>query len=219
MVTQYLGLLDRRYGEGLEGKAREYIAYATDGATRMQVMIRDLLAYSRAGRGEPSRDRIDCRALLVEVLHDLGPQIEEVGATVDVGDLPVITGDRTRLARVFQNLIANALKFRGEASPVISVIAECSGGDWRFTVRDNGIGIDPANHQRIFEIFQRLHLRRDYPGTGMGLAICRKLVEQVGGRIWVESNPGHGAAFHFTVPIVTSATRSSRGTKVLPDVS
>ena len=200
MVTQYLGLLDRRYGDRLEAKAREYITHANDGAARMQVMILDLLAYSRAGRGDPARERVDCAALLGDVLRDLAVQIEDTGATVEAGPLPFITGDRTRLARVFQNLITNALKFRGSARPVISVEAEMGDGEWRFTVRDNGIGIDPVHHQRIFEIFQRLHGRGEYPGTGIGLAICRKLVEQAHGRIWVESLPGAGSTFRFSLP-------------------
>ena len=186
----------------------------------MQVMILDLLAYSRAGRGDPSRERVDCAALLGDVLRDLAVQIEDTGATVEAGPLPFITGDRTRLARVFQNLITNAMKFRGSARPVISVEAEMGDGEWRFTVRDNGIGIDHVHHQRIFEIFQRLHVRGEYPGTGIGLAICRKLVEQVGGRIRVESQPGFGATFIFTLPIVAQTECSStRGTKVLPDMS
>lgn len=220
MVTQYLGLLERRYGDDLEAKAREYIANASDGAARMQVMIRDLLAYSRAGHGEPTCERFECAALLAEVVHDLGAPIAEANATINLGELPDIVGDRARLARILQNLLANALKFRGADAPVITVTAAVGDGVWRFTIHDNGIGIDPAHHQRIFEIFQRLHLRDEYPGTGIGLAICRKLVEQIGGRIWVESQPSAGAAFNFTLPIIGDPAHSStRGMKVLPDVS
>ena len=220
MVTQYLGLLERRYGDGLEAKAREYLANASDGAARMQVMIGDLLAYSRAGRGEPACERVECAAVLAEVLRDLDAPIAEANATIISGGLPDITGDRTRLARVLHNLIANALKFRRADTPVITVTAAKGECEWRFAVHDNGIGIDPAHHQRIFDLFQRLHLRDEYPGTGIGLAICRKLVEQVGGRIWVESQPGSGATFIFTLPIIAPAAFSStREMKVLPDVS
>lgn len=199
MVTQFLGLLERRYAGALEPKAREYIASASDGALRMQVMIRDLLTYSRTGRGDPMVDEVDTAALLRDVLRNLGPQLEESHGEVVCEPMPIVVGDRTRLACIFQNLIGNALKFRGSHAPLVRVSCRESSDGWEFSVADNGIGIDQAHQHRLFGLFQRLHLRDEYPGTGLGLAICRKLVEQAGGRIWFESTPGAGATFSFTL--------------------
>ena len=189
---------DRCQGK-LDAKADEYIAFASDAASRMQGLIDDLLAYSRAGRGEMT-ERTDVGAVLDRVLKTLTVSIQESGAVITHDPLPTITSNPVELTQVFQNLIGNALKFKGERKPEIHVGAQRQADGWLFTVRDNGIGIDPQFAERIFMIFQRLHTREQYPGTGIGLAICKKVVERHGGRIWVESQPGKGSTFCFTIP-------------------
>ncbi|MBI3329283.1 MAG: hypothetical protein HYZ81_21595 [Nitrospinae bacterium] len=193
-------LLQRRYQGQLDARADELIQHAVEGPRRMQALIDDLLAYSRVGtRGKPF-EPTDCRALVQGVLGDLEVAIRESGAVVTVGSLPTVMADPTQLAQVFQNLLSNALKFRGEQPSVIQISAERTPGTGVFSVRDNGIGIAPEYQERIFGIFQRLHTRREYPGTGIGLAICQKIVERHGGRIWVESAVGQGSIFYFTIP-------------------
>ena len=201
MVSSYLDLLVRRASDRLDERARGYVDFATDGARRMQELIKDLLAYSRAGRVERADlVRIPASRALAEALENLRSRSTEVGATITAGDLPAVVFDKIQLVQVFQNLIGNALKFRGEKAPVVEVTAERLDGAWVFAVQDNGIGIDPNYHARIFDIFQRLHSRAEYPGTGIGLAICKRIIERHGGRIWVESAPGQGAVFKWTVP-------------------
>ncbi len=203
MVASYCQLLERRYAEIVDEEGREFISYAVDGATRMQSLINDLLTYSRVGRQEQQLEPLSCAETLELVRSNLTTAIEESGATVAVGELPTVMGDASQLMRLFQNLIANAIKFRGERTPEIHVDAERHGdgdGEWLFAVRDNGIGIDPRHADRVFAIFQRLHSRQEYPGTGIGLAVCRKIVERHGGRIWLESEPGRGTTFLFTLP-------------------
>jgi PAS domain S-box-containing protein len=202
MVTSYLQLLERRYKGRLEKDADEFIAFAVDGATRMQTLINDLLAYSRVStHGKPFQPT-DCAATLNYALSNLEIAIEESGAVVTNDPLPTVMADETQLMRVFQNLIGNGIKFRTDLSPEIHVGVERNDndGEWLFSVQDNGIGIDPQYFERIFAIFQRLHSREEYPGTGIGLAICKKIVERHGGRIWVESEVGKGATFYFTIP-------------------
>jgi PAS domain S-box-containing protein len=201
MVASYTQLLAKRYRGKLDSNADEFIAYAVDGATRMQGLINDLLAYSRIGRSGSPLGPTDCSGVLGRVLTDLEMTIEERGAVVTHGTLPEVMGDATQLQQVFQNLISNAIKFRGQEPPRIHVSCERSGDDWLFSVRDNGIGIDPQYSDRIFVIFRRLHTKAEYPGTGIGLAICRRVVERHGGRIWVESEPGKGSTFFFTLPV------------------
>ncbi len=193
-----LQLLQKRYAGKLDGTADTFIDHAVTGATRMQQLIDDLLTYSRAGRSEKPFAPVDCNDLLVQVTRALSAAIGESGARVSWEKLPVIKGDRTQLYQLFQNLIGNAIKFRGERVPEIRIaaVAENAGG-WRFTVEDNGIGIPSQHLERIFRIFQRLHTRREYPGTGIGLALCKRIVERHGGRIWVESEPGRGSRFIF----------------------
>jgi PAS domain S-box-containing protein len=199
MVASYTQLLARRYRSKLDADADEFIAFAVDGANRMQALIQDLLSYSRVGtRGKPFRP-VNCAAVVDRVLNDLKPMIVEAGATVTRGDLPAVSGDDVQLGALFQNLIANAIKFRGDRAPVVQVSAEREGEHWRFAVQDNGIGIESEYRERIFVIFQRLHGHGTYPGTGIGLAICKRIVERHGGRIWVESTPGAGATFWFTL--------------------
>ncbi|MGD0268676.1 MAG: ATP-binding protein [Candidatus Sulfotelmatobacter sp.] len=200
MVTAYTQLLGERYRGKLDENADKFIGYATEGAQRMQVLIQDLLAFSRVGRNEPSSKTVDCNAVLQEVVQTLATTIQESGATVSYAELPAVWADRTQVAQLFQNLIGNAIKFRGEKPPVVAVQAEPAGERWQFSVSDNGIGIASEHAENIFVVFQRLHARTEYPGNGIGLAICKKIVERYGGKIWMESQPGQGATFKFTLP-------------------
>ncbi len=202
MVTSYAQLLKRRYQGKLDTDAEEIIAYAVDGATRMQRLINDLLAYSRVGTQGKALEPIDCEAVFGRALANLRMAVEESGATVTHDPLPRVLGDASQLGQLLQNLIGNALKYRGEKPPQVHVGVARQDGAWLFSVTDNGIGIDPKYHDRIFLIFQRLHTREEYPGTGIGLALCKRIVERHGGRIWVESRPGGGATFSFTIPTV-----------------
>ncbi|MDY6875837.1 MAG: ATP-binding protein [Chloroflexota bacterium] len=200
MVTSYLQLIERRYKGSLDSDADEFIAFAVDGAARMQGLINDLLIYSRVGtRGKPF-ELTDCSAVLNRALANLQVAIEENGAVVTHGTLPTVMADETQLVRVFQNLIGNAIKFRSDLAPEIHVEIERNDGEWLFSVRDNGIGMAPQYFERIFVIFQRLHNRSEYSGTGIGLAVCKKIVERHGGRIWVTSEPEKGSTFYFTIP-------------------
>ena len=201
MVSSYTQLLARRYQGQLDADADEFIAYAVDGANRMQRLINDLLAYSRVGTRAKGFEPTDCTAVLDQALANLKAAIEKSGAVVTHDPLPTVMADKLQLVQLFQNLIGNAIKFHVEKPPRIHVSAEQKGNEWVFSVRDNGIGIDPQYAERIFVIFQRLHTREEYPGTGIGLAICKKIVERRGGRIWVESQPGTGSTFYFTIPI------------------
>jgi PAS domain S-box-containing protein len=201
MVASYTQLLARRYRGKLDEDADEFIGYAVNGANRMQQLIRDLLEYSRVGTRGGIFAAVDCGELVTQVLGDLATAIGEAGAAVVAGPLPTVSGDRSQLRQLFQNLVENALKYRSDAPPVARIDATGEGDMWHFTVRDNGIGIAPEYADRIFVIFQRLHTQAEYPGTGIGLAVCKRIVERHGGRIWVESQPGEGATFHFTLPI------------------
>ncbi len=200
MVASYTQLLARRYRGKLDADADEFIAFAVDGATRMQRLIEDLLAYSRVGtKGREFRDTA-CDAVLDRALLNLRALIEESGARVSRRNLPVLPADEPQLVQLLQNLIANAIKFRGARAPEVAVSAErCNDGEWTFAVEDNGIGIEAQYFDRIFTMFQRLHGRDEYPGSGMGLAICKKIVQRHGGRIWLRSTPGEGTTFFFTL--------------------
>jgi light-regulated signal transduction histidine kinase (bacteriophytochrome) len=200
MVVSYLELLSSRAEGKLGEEEREFIGYASDGAQRMQHLIQDLLAYARVDtRGRPL-EATDCERVLASVLANLKVAIAESQTVVEHEPLPTVQGDVMQLTQVFQNLIGNAIKFHGPQAPKIHVGARRQDGEWIFHVKDNGIGIDPKNFERIFVLFQRLHTRQEYPGTGMGLAICKKIIERHGGRIWVESKPGEGTTFFFTIP-------------------
>jgi light-regulated signal transduction histidine kinase (bacteriophytochrome) len=199
MVASYTQLLAKRYRGKLGADADDFIGYAVDGARRMQTLINDLLAYSRVGTRGKELASTDCEGVLEEVLVNLQTAMEETSAAVTHDPLPMVWADASQLAQVFQNLIGNALKFHGPAPPQIHISAQSNDGDWRFAVWDNGIGIDPQYADRIFVIFQRLHAHAEYPGAGMGLAITKKIVERHGGRIWVESEPGKGSTFYFTI--------------------
>ncbi|MDG6256398.1 MAG: PAS domain S-box protein [Methanomicrobiaceae archaeon] len=201
MVASYVQLLKRRYEGRLDEDADEFIHYAVDGASRMQLLINDLLAFSRVStRGKPFEET-DTETLLGQTLRNLKIQIEESDALVTHDPLPVVMADTSQLSQVFQNLISNAIKFHGSDAPRVHVSAQQSGDEWVFSVKDNGIGIEQQYFDRIFVIFQRLHSKAEYAGTGIGLAICKRIIERHGGRIWVASEPGEGSTFFFTIPI------------------
>jgi PAS domain S-box-containing protein len=200
MVASYTQLLAKRYKGKLDADADDFIGFAVEGANRMQRLIQDLLAYSRVTTQGHGFEQVDCHALLEEVLDNLRLAIEESRVVVTSNTLPTVIADGAQLGQLFQNLIGNAIKFRSEEPPRVSVSAEHRTNEWLFSVRDNGIGIDPQYAGRIFVVFQRLHDREEYPGTGIGLAICKRIVERHGGRIWVESKLGEGATFYFTLP-------------------
>jgi light-regulated signal transduction histidine kinase (bacteriophytochrome) len=201
MVASFTQLLAKRYRTKLDADADEFIGFAVDGARRMQLLLNDLLAYSRVGTRGKLFEPTDCNEVLQEALANLTTAIEESDAAVNAGPLPKVAGDEVQLLQLFQNLISNALKFHNPGQPPqIRISAQREGSNWVFTVRDNGIGIAPEHQDRIFLIFQRLHQRHEYPGTGIGLALCKKIIERHGGRLWVESAPGQGATFYFTIP-------------------
>lgn len=206
MISSFTGLLAERYRGKLGAEADEFIHFVTDGARRMQRMIQDLLEYSRVGRKEIVFESVDTEALLQQVLQNLKIAMEEGGACVTHDPLPPVKGDALQLMGLFQNLIGNAIKFCGKEKPVIHVSAAAGEREATFSVRDNGIGIDPQFYDRIFVLFQRLHGRGEYGGTGIGLAICKKIVERHGGKIWVESAPGKGSTFYLTLPVIPPAS-------------
>jgi len=199
MVASYTQLLARRYQGKLGQDADEFIAFAVDGAKRMQNLINDLLAYSRVGKRGSELRLTDAEVALLSALANVRAAIEDSGAVIRHSPLPTVYADPAQLAQVFQNLLGNAIKFRNRKTPEIGVACEETPDEWCFSICDNGIGIDPKHADRIFQVFQRLHSRKDYPGTGIGLAICKKIAERHGGRIWVASQPGQGATFHFTI--------------------
>ena len=200
MVGSFVQLLERRYKDVLDAKGREHISYAVDGARRMQMLIQDLLAFSRVGTQGKEFAPTNFNSVVRSVLNNLREAIGESGAKVNCAPLPTLPADDSQMGQLFQNLISNAVKFRGEQGPSIQITAEPSDAHWKFAVKDNGIGIDQRHSDRIFLIFQRLHNRREYAGTGIGLAICKKIVDRHGGKIWVESEPGKGSTFLFTLP-------------------
>lgn len=200
-VASCVQLLAKRYQGQLDARADEYIFHAVDGAKRMQQLIDDLLSYSRIGAWTGGADAVDSSAVLADVTARLAASIRESRAVVTSGSLPTVCADRVQLGQLFQNLLTNAIKFRSDAPPVIHVEATAEDGGWRFSVRDNGIGLAREDQDRAFQLFWRRHARTRYPGTGMGLAMCRKIVEGHGGRMWVESAPGEGATFYFSLPV------------------
>ncbi|MGD1086512.1 MAG: PAS domain S-box protein, partial [Verrucomicrobiota bacterium] len=203
-VGGYVKLLERRFPQNMDPKALEYIHGAADGAERMERLISDLLAYSRVGTRGEIFSPADLDAILNEAMRNLQNSIGSTGAKITRGAMPALAVDATQMMQVFQNLIGNAIKFRGERPPEIHVGAEKQPGRWVFSVRDNGIGIEPQYFERIFQIFQRLHTRRHYSGTGIGLAICKRIVERHDGAIWVESEPGQGSTFFFSLPDISA---------------
>jgi PAS domain S-box-containing protein len=212
MITSYVQLLERRLGPVLDDDTRKMMHFVTDGAQRMDQMLVSLLEYSRVGRkGEPMA-ALDTRSALDEALRFLSPSVRESGAAIRIaGQWPTLLASRDEFTRLLQNLIGNAIKYRSHEHPVeLTIAAEHKDEQWEFCVADNGIGIDPAQFDRLFRVFQRLHARDEYEGCGIGLAVCRKIVERHGGRIWVESaGPGQGTTFRFTLPDQPSTGHSA----------
>jgi PAS domain S-box-containing protein len=200
-VSGMVQLLRQRYAGQLDARADEYIQHAVDGATRMQTLINDLLAYARIGtRGQPL-SVVDSASVVADTLRNLAVAIQDSAAVITVDDLPTVLADRSQLTQLFQNLIGNALKYRGDEPPTVEITAERLSHAWCFSVVDNGIGIEPAYGDRIFNMFQRLHGRDEYSGTGIGLAICKRVVDLHGGNIWVEPATDGGSTFRFTLPL------------------
>jgi len=200
MIASFAQLLAKRYEGRLDADADEFIGYITDGAGRMQRLISDLLSYSRIGRTGKQLAPTDCAKVMDVVRSNLRAAIREAQAEITTDPLPMLLGNETQLVQLFQNLIGNAIKFRADRPVTVHLGATRQGKEWCFTVRDNGIGFDPQYADRVFMIFQRLHARSEYPGTGIGLAICKKIVDRHGGRIWVQSAPDNGTTFFFTLP-------------------
>ena len=199
-VAGYVSLVEVRMHDQLDAKALHHLDGAIEGAKRMQRLITDLLAISRLGTQGKAFTPVDVNAVLEQAVESLSVSMRESGAQITHDPLPMLTADAGQLIQLFQNLIANAIKFRGEQTLEVHIGVQRQEHQWRFAVRDNGIGIEPQYYERIFLIFQRLHTRDQYPGTGIGLAICKKIVERHGGTIGVESSPGHGTTFFFTIP-------------------
>ncbi len=199
MITSYLELLERRYKGQLDDKADKFIAYAVDGATRMQTLINDLLSYSRVGTRGEAFESIDCAKILQHVLTNLQVAIAQSSAVITYDSLPLLNADSSQMTQLFQNLLSNAIKFRRDDPLQIHTGVKCINDKWLFSVCDNGMGIDTQYMDRIFVIFQRLQSRAEYPGTGIGLAVCKKIVERHEGTLWVESQLGQGSTFHFTL--------------------
>ncbi|MBW2567175.1 MAG: PAS domain-containing sensor histidine kinase [Deltaproteobacteria bacterium] len=200
MISSYVQLLARRYSGKLDADADEFIGFAVDGAARMQKLINGLLTYSRVGRRRKPFEPTDVNYVLSLTLVDLENAIEESHAIITNDELPTVMADQAQVSQLLQNLLSNSIKFRGEGPPHIHISSEQENGQWIFSVSDDGIGIDPQYHERIFAIFQRLHGRTEYDGTGIGLSVCKSIVERHGGNIWLESKSGSGSTFCFSIP-------------------
>ncbi len=198
-IASYAQLLEKRYKDQLDSQASKFIGNIVQGCTRMQTLIDDLLEYSRVGRSQKPFQMTNCNHALEQALANLQGAIRETQAVVTYNELPAVMGDISQLVQLFQNLVSNAIKYRHNAPPVVHITACKQEKNWLFSVSDNGIGIATQHQERIFQIFQRLHTQREYSGTGIGLAICQKIVERHGGCIWVESAPDRGSTFHFTL--------------------
>jgi light-regulated signal transduction histidine kinase (bacteriophytochrome) len=200
MVSSYLGLVDRRYTDKLDKDGKEFIEYAVDGAKRMQAMINDLLQYSRVTTQGKPFEKTNMEEVLEKVLMNLKIVIEESGGKITHDKLPEIMADRVQMERLLQNLLGNAIKYRGDRKPKVHVSVKRKKGEYEFSVQDNGIGIEKEYQGKIFGIFQRLHTREEYAGTGIGLAVCKKIVERHKGKIWVDGKINEGSSFYFTIP-------------------
>jgi len=211
MVTSYLQLIEQRYGDELDQDGEEFIEFAVDGAERMRNMIDGLLEYSRVeSQGDPFKS-LDLNEILDDVREDLQMRIEESGAEITTGNLPRVDGDPSQLRQVFQNLLSNAIEYSGDQPPSVKISAERDGHEWIISIQDDGVGIDSEDQDRIFEVFQRLHSQDEHPGTGIGLSLCRRIVERHDGEIWVDSEPGEGTTFSFTLPAASDSGARPRG--------
>jgi two-component system CheB/CheR fusion protein len=199
MVTSFLALLQKKHSKEFDETSKKYIHFAVDGAERMKGLIQDLLQYSKLDASNIKFTSFNLQEAVEQVLHILALSIKENEAVIHVGPLPVINGNKLQVTQLFQNLLGNALKYRSEKTPEIEIECKEENDQWLFSIRDNGIGIDPKYFDKIFVIFQRLHNKNEYSGTGIGLAICKKIIESHGGRIWVDSHPHQGSTFHFTL--------------------
>jgi light-regulated signal transduction histidine kinase (bacteriophytochrome) len=199
-VSGFAELLEHDYQGKLDEQANKYLEWIVEGTNRMQALIKDLLTFSQVESRAAPFEQTSLNEVFDQVVADLGPSIADSSGQVMRGDLPSVKGDRFQLSQLLHNLIGNALKYRGDLPPCVDVWAENSGSEWTVGVRDNGIGIDAKYHDQVFEIFRRLHTEDEYPGTGIGLAVCRRIVDRHGGRIWVESEYGQGSTFRFTIP-------------------
>ncbi|UTF52966.1 PAS domain-containing sensor histidine kinase [Natronosalvus rutilus] len=200
MVTSYLQLLESRYSDELDEDAKEFIEFAVDGAERMEAMIDGLLTYSRVETQGKPFDSVNLEAVLDDVLTDLDIRLDETGAKITAEPLPTVSGDASQLRQLFQNLMENALQYSGEQEPRVAISATRDEEEWIVSVSDEGIGIDQEDADRVFKVFQRLHSHEEYEGTGIGLALCKRIVERHGGEIWIDSNPDDGSTFSFTLP-------------------
>jgi light-regulated signal transduction histidine kinase (bacteriophytochrome) len=200
MVSSFLQLLEKKYKDKIDDIATQYIHFAVDGSERMKVLINDLLKFSRVGNNPETVASVDCNEIIQNVLNVYRQTISETAAMIKVSDMPVVEGQKTQIEQLFQNLIGNALKYHGEEPLVIEVGCKENDDQYEFFIRDNGIGINKKYFEKIFVIFQRLHGKKEFGGTGIGLAICKKIVERHGGTIWVESESGSGSTFYFTLP-------------------
>ena len=200
MMVSYIELFLRKSGANLDDQAKEYLGFALDGSKRMNTLVEDLLKYSRVERLEQHLTAVDMGSVMKTVLQDLGRALETSGAAVTVETLPVLYADHSQMVQLLENLVGNAIKFHRDVAPAVHISAVRNGTDWVFSVRDNGIGIEAEHSDKVFLMFKRLHTREEFPGTGIGLAICKKVVERHGGRIWFESESGQGSSFFFTVP-------------------
>jgi light-regulated signal transduction histidine kinase (bacteriophytochrome) len=201
MVASFSQLLEQRYKDRLDDDAHEFIGFIVEGSQRMKCLIDDLLTFSRVTSQAKEFERVDLESVLDVVISNLSISIKETNAVITHETLPKVFADPSQMRQVFQNLIANALKFQVQNTPEIHISAQKDEKEWTFSIKDNGIGINPQYHEQIFEVFKRLHTRLEYPGTGIGLAICQKIIQRHGGHIWVESEPGKGSNFYFTIPL------------------
>ena len=204
MIANYTQLLAQRYRGQFDEQADKHVAYAVDGAVRMQALIQDLLKFSRVATGGFEPGAAECGHMVEQAIKNLRATVEESGAVIHYQNLPVVMADPSQVAQVFQNLIANAIKFRREEQPVVWIDAERIHHEWVFGVSDNGIGIPQENWQDIFVIFRRLHAHTEYPGNGIGLSICKKIIQRHGGKIWIEAQTAPGCCFKFTLPAESS---------------
>ena len=201
MVAIYSEMLQKKFGGELGAKGAEFIRYTLQGARRMEQLLQDLRSYTQVStRGREPAEDVSANEALRNALKNLEGAIQNSGASITQTDLPRVHAHEVQLGQIFQNLIGNAIRYRSKAPLQVHVEAERQGAEWRFSVRDNGIGIDPEYKEQIFGMFKRLHSTAEFPGTGMGLAICQRVVQRLGGRIWVESEPGRGSTFFFTLP-------------------